>query len=65
MVGTIFWRIALLGGERNRIGEVVIDAKTSLINSRKTTQKELLEKGLLKKGNGKVKKDSNNNAYPL
>jgi len=59
------WRIALLGGERNRIGEVVIDAKTSLINLRKTTQKELLEKGLLKRDNGKVKHNSTNHDYPI
>lgn len=59
------WRVALLGGARNRIGEVVIDAKTSLINSRKTTQKELLEKGLLKKDSGKVKRNSVNHDYPI
>ena len=59
------WRVAILGGERNRIGEVVIDAKTSLINSRKTTQKDLLEKGLLKKDDGKGKKNLDNHDYPI
>ena len=59
------WRIALLGGNRHRLGEVIIDAKTSLINSQKTTKRESLEKGLLKRNNGKKENGSSCDDYPI
>jgi DNA modification methylase len=43
------WRIALTkDGTSDRIGEIVIDAITSLVNEKKTTKKSALEKRLLK-----------------
>lgn len=43
------WRIALTkDNTHERIGEIVIDAKTSLVNIKKTTKKEAIEKRLLK-----------------
>lgn len=44
------WRVPLINGNaKNIIGEIVIDAKTSLIDEKKTTSKDILEKRLLKK----------------
>lgn len=44
------WRVPLINGnENNKVGEIVIDAKTSLINEKKSTSKENIEKRLLKK----------------
>jgi len=43
------WRVPLTNGNGgDRIGEVVIDAKSSLVNDKKTTQGNALEKRLLK-----------------
>jgi len=43
------WRIALTKDDSNeRIGEIVIDANTSLVNIKKSTKKEALEMRLLK-----------------
>jgi len=43
------WRIALMrDNNKERIGEIVIDATTSLVNIKKTSKKETLEKRLLK-----------------
>ncbi len=49
------WRVPLTGKDQHeRAGEVVIDARTSLIFENKTTSKAILEKRLLrKKGSGK------------
>ncbi len=44
------WRVPLINGSaRNKIGEIVIDAKSSLIDEKRTTSKGVLEKRLLKK----------------
>ncbi len=41
------WRVPLVSKTNGKIGEVVIDAKTSLMVESKTTQKTILEKRLL------------------
>ncbi len=41
------WRVPLLNGSNSKIGEIVIDAYTSLVQEKKTTQKEVLEARLL------------------
>jgi DNA modification methylase len=44
------WRVPLLNdGEKERIGEVVIDARTSLINRQESTDSKVLEERLLGK----------------
>lgn len=44
------WRIPLINGNvKNKIGEVVIDARTSLVDEKKSTPKDILERRLLKK----------------
>lgn len=44
------WRVPLINGNvKNKIGEIVIDAKTSLVDEKKSTSKDILEKRLLKK----------------
>ncbi len=53
------WRVPLIGeATRGRLGEVVIDARTSLIYENKSTAKEVLEKRLLKRD--KPNKQNNN-----
>ena len=48
-----FWRVPLIGkNTHERIGEVVIDAKTSLIVAGKSTTKDVLETRLLGRPNG-------------
>ena len=54
------WRIALIDNTKKRIGEIVIDAKTSLVDAEKTTTKELLEKRLLGR-NGEHQKQADRN----
>lgn len=60
---THIWRIALLNkNDKNRVGEVVLNAKTSLIDEKRSTDKNLLERRLLKRANlkpstNKKKKD--------
>lgn len=46
------WRIALMDQSSKRIGEIVIDAKTSLIDIDKTSSKAMLEERLLGRDNG-------------
>jgi len=59
------WRVPLLGEKnRERIGEVVIDARTSLVVPAKSTKREILEKRLLKRNNEKGLK-SNISEYPI
>lgn len=41
------WRVPLLNGSKENIGEIVIDAITTLINEKKTTNKDILESRLL------------------
>jgi len=44
------WRVPLINGNvKNKIGEIVIDAKTSLVDEKKSTSKDILEKRLLRK----------------
>lgn len=47
------WRVPLLNGSDCKIGEIVIDAYTSLVQERKTTQKKVLEARLLGRKNRK------------
>lgn len=41
------WRVPLLSKQRENIGEIVIDAVTTLINEKKTTSREVIESRLL------------------
>lgn len=60
------WRVPLLSKQKDHIGEIVIDAVTTLINEKKTTTKEVLESRLLGRknhnghGNGKINANSKN-----
>lgn len=47
------WRVPLLNGSDCKIGEIVVDAYTSLVQERKTTKKEVLEARLLGRKNRK------------
>ena len=59
------WRVPLLNKNNISIGEVVIDAKTSLITEPKTTKKDVLEKRLLgRKVNKKMRKQEDKK-YPI
>src|SRR5574341_329590 len=49
------WRVPLINPSSERIGEIVIDAKSSLIIESKSTKKDVLEKRLLGR-NGKPQK---------
>jgi len=55
------WRVPLLSKTKEHIGEIVIDAVTSLINQKKSTNKVLLESRLL----GRKLYKGNNNNEPL
>jgi DNA modification methylase len=61
------WRVPLVGKKsRDRIGEVVIDAYTSLIIENKSTNTEVLESRLLgRNGHSKVKTKKLNGTYVL
>ena len=62
------WRVPLLNkASRERIGEVVIDAHTSLILENKSTDPAILEARLLGRNGGQVKRSapSANHTYPL
>src|SRR5215211_7117650 len=41
------WRVPILSKNKENIGEIVIDAITTLINDKKSTNKEVLESRLL------------------
>lgn len=41
------WRVPVLSKNRENVGEIVIDAVTTLVNEKKTTGKEILESRLL------------------
>ncbi|MCP4130683.1 MAG: site-specific DNA-methyltransferase [bacterium] len=56
-----YWRVPLIDIHKSKLGEVVIDATTSLILEKKTTQKEILETRLLGRNNKKTKSKSINN----
>lgn len=53
------WRVPLKGKDGHKVGEVVIDAHTSLIQEKKTTQKQVLEARLLGRTDKKKKKEKN------
>lgn len=55
-----YWRIPLVDNTKNKIGELVIDAYTSLILEAKTTKKQVLESRLLGRFPGKIKTKTNN-----
>lgn len=62
------WRVPLINKSNDdRIGEIVIDARTSLILENKTTTQEILESRLLgrKKTNTKKTSNRNNGKYVL
>jgi DNA modification methylase len=61
------WRVPLLNKtNRERIGEVVIDARTSLIIGDKSTAPEILEARLLgRNGDAEKKLSPRNGSYPL
>jgi DNA modification methylase len=50
------WRVPLVNSNSHKIGEIVIDTKTSLIDLTKTTTKDILEKRLLGRKEKKVAK---------
>ncbi len=59
------WRVPLIGIDSNsRVGEIVIDAYTSLIVSDKSTSPDILEARLLRRKNRK-KENSNNITYKV
>ena len=60
------WRVPLVSkDQRERIGEVVVDAHTSLIYQGKTTSKGILEERILRRKGGKGKRTSKNKQYKL
>jgi len=60
------WRVPLVSkGQRERIGEVVVDAHTSLIYQDKTTSKDILEERILRRKGSKRKRTSKNKQYKL
>lgn len=60
------WRVPLVSKDRRgRVGEVVIDAHTSLIYEDKTTSKDVLEKRLLRRKSGKRQRTPKNRRYRI
>jgi DNA modification methylase len=60
------WRVSLVGrDQRVRVGEMVIDARTSLICEDKTTSKDILEKRLLRKRGTARKGKPRNKLYKI
>jgi DNA modification methylase len=58
------WRVAVINkADKARIGEIVLDAKTSLIDEKKSTKKDLLEQRLLKRETLHQKVKSKKDAY--
>lgn len=56
------WRVPLLNKQGEKVGELAIDAITSLINEQKSTNKEVLESRLLgRKGNSEIKLSTTKN----
>lgn len=58
------WRVPLKSKDDNTIGEIVLDAITTLIDYSKTTTKELLENRLLGRSDKKLKKKDNKVGTP-
>ncbi len=60
------WRVPLVARDRRaRLGEIVIDARTSLICEDKTTSSQVLEKRLLRKKESKGKQEPRNKLYKV
>jgi DNA modification methylase len=60
------WRVSLVGrDQRVRVGEMVIDARTSLICEDKTTSKDILERRLLRKRGPARKGKPRNKLYKI
>lgn len=60
------WRVPLVGQDRReRVGEVVIDARTSLIYEDKTTSKAVLERRLLRKRGSRERRTSRKRSYKI
>lgn len=57
------WRVPVLSKQKESIGEIVIDAITTLINEKKSTNKEILESRLLGR-NTHTKRKINGNGIP-
>lgn len=57
------WRVPILSKDNAALGEVVIDAVTTLIKEKMTTDKEVLESRLLGR-NGQSKKKKRSNSIP-
>lgn len=58
------WRIPIMSkSDKTRIGEVVLSAKTSLIDEKRSTKKEFLEKRLLKRDNPAQKRTADKDTY--
>ena len=60
------WRVSLVGqDQRVRVGEMVIDARTSLICEDKTTSRDILERRLLRKRGAARKSKPRNKLYKI
>ena len=60
------WRVPLVGKDRRgRVGEVVIDAHTSLIYEDKTTSKDVVEKRLLRREDSKRQRTLQSRRYRI
>lgn len=58
------WRVPLKSKDNNTIGEIVLDAITTLIDYSKTTTKELLENRLLGRSDKRLKKKESKAGVP-
>ena len=60
------WRVPLVGkDQRERVGEIAIDARTSLVYADKTTSKDVLEKRLLRRKDSERKRTPRNRRYKI
>jgi len=60
------WRVPLVGkNQRERVGEIAIDARTSLVYADKTTSKDILEKRLLRRKDSRKKRAPRNRRYKI
>lgn len=56
------WRVPIKSKSNEAIGEIVVDALSTLINEKKTTSKELIESRLLGRKNSQAKNNTKNGA---
>ena len=60
------WRVPLVGkDQRERVGEIAIDARTSLVYEDKTTAQDVLEKRLLRRKGSERKRTPRNRQYKI